>query len=617
MNSITSAIPKEIFSLITGNTDIKTVFRCALVDKKWALFIIDNNELWQHLIRRDFKITPGKYLNLGMSREEYKFLFLHMKKVFAEGGVYAGSFSTEGKNKYYIFPELHVDTEERAFICGSSKTYRTTTMAGAPLHLPGSFLCSKNGITFVLQNEANNTYQLLDSKLSLITSITSNEKLLTFEVLEQGLITGSESGSIELWNFNGDSFGAIGQTEGMVLNLFSTQLPGGKPAILAWHYADSIPTISLYGIDGERLEQKNLETLKNIHITAVNKLSEDQFAIILNKDDKTGAYIISTKHDPIPLSVNSQIKNMSISEGKIYILEDDMPTDGYEKSIRVWDADGQYLGKIIRLADKINVINSKIYLRNAFRFEVEIYDLNFLPKDSKAWHLDLNNFNAFPDEDKNQICGIFYCLIKPELRPYEDYFGCAQHAFYGSHFFAFRFDDSLRKQALLAHVLLKDMHEAVVMQNEAATILCFNQLPKTIQGSLGWGIWVFEGMPMGDPNFGSNFFHTYPTHNSVNNAIQCFRENGRSVLPYQCSQEIRASKEILNNSSTQEAIIFCLQNLSPITHEIIKKCIEVLEGLPITHEHLLMRYSSDAYKNGADNRDPLILSINNLYQISK
>lgn len=618
MNSIRSVTPQEIFTLIIDKADIKTIVQCALVDKAWALLIIDNNHLWQHLITRDFQVIPGKYVSLQMPREEYKFLFQHMKKVFAKGGTHVGTFLTPEKNKYYIFPGLHVDTEDRAFIYGSNNIHRTTVVRGEqtmePLVLPGSFICSKNDKTLVLFDKLSNRYRLLDSKSSLITTITPKERILTFEVLEQGLLTGGENGNIELWSSNGNSLGMIAQTNGMILNLFSTQLPNREPAIVAWHYTVSHPTISLYGLDGKKLEQKNLEILKNKSISEAKKLNKSQFAIILNENDKTSAYIVSTTEDAIPLLIHSRIKNMDVdtNEGKIYLLEDDKPTNGYEKSIKVWNTDGRYFGRVIHQADKIDVFNGKIYLRNAYNFAVEIYDLCFLPKDTKSWYLDLNNFKAFPDDEKDQICGIFYCLIKHDLQHEEDYFGCAQHAFDGTHRFALRFDDSLRKQAIATHLLLKEMKAAIAAQNETAATLCFDQLPKTIQDSLGWGIWIFEGIPIGDIDFGSTFFHANPMHDSVNSAIQCFRENGWSILSYECQQEIREAREVFNAAPTQETIVLYLQNLSPLTHDIIKKCIEVLENTPMKHESLVLRYATSEYKNGVDKTDPIIHAINNL-----
>lgn len=622
MHPITPSIPSDIFAKLLMTADTRTIRQWELVCKDWSLKIRGSNQLWQILIGRDFKITPGKYVNLQMSREEYKFLFQLMKKTLREGGTRAGHFFTPGKNEYYSFPQLCVDAQERAFIAGSAKSECCAPESALPL-LPGDFVNSKSNHLLVRLN--NGSYQFLDANLMPITTIRTDEKIETFVVLEEGFLTGNNLGSVKLWDFNGDLLAEVTQLNGHIFDLFSIQLCEEKPAILAWHTTPkenssqktglfSPHILSAFGLDGSPLKRINLDKINSTLVYQVKRIDEEHFAILLQLPSMlNSAFIFSINGDTIPLLLDSYIRDIAVDNGKVYILVEDNPTDGFERSIHVCGASGQYFGRNICSVNKIDVFNDKIYFRNAYSHEVEVRDLSFLPQDDKAWHLDLNNFKLFPDNDKNQIFGIFYCLIKPTLNNGEDYFGCAQHAFDGIHGFTGRFNDSLRKDAITAHLLLNELSTAIAGQNADGAIRCFDRLPKEIQGSLGWGIWIFEGMPMGNPNFGPDFFHEHPTHSSVNLSLQCFRENGWSVLPYALQQEIRSAKASLNQASlTQEAAVLCLRKLSPQACAILKKCIEVLEGAPMEHLDLLARYSSDAYKNGVNENDSIIRAINNL-----
>ena len=625
MQPVSQFIPKEIFTKLLLPTNLQTIGRCERVCKSWAETIRSHNEFWQFLIRRDFKITPGKYICFCMPREEYIFLFQFMKTVLADGGTKIGQFFTPEKNKCYRFPRLCVDAQERVFLSGNlfirnakSKIDPFAPESELP-QLPGAFVNSKNN--YILLRTDANIYQFFDADMALITTITTVQNIKTFEVLEQGFLTGSEEGFIQLWGFNGDFIKDILEFDEWVYDLFTVQLCDEKLAILAWHQQSSSQStgiyspqvVSLFGLDGKKIEQTNLSELNNEFICMVQKIDEERFAIVLGEHTTKDAFIVSSTGDVSPLLLNAEVKDMVTDNGKVYMLVDDRPREAYECSIHVWGADGQYFGRTIRRADRIDVFNDKIYFRKAYDYAVDVYDLSFLPKDDKACYLDLSNFKLFPYQDKNQVYGIFYCLIKPSLRDGEDYFGCALHAFKGIYRFTERFNDAVRKEAITAHLSLNELNAAIAKQDAAGAIRCFDKLPGAVQNSLGWGIWIFEGMPMGNANFGPDFFHANPTHRSVSQSLQCFRENGWSVISYQIQQEIRGANEILNSPSlTWEATVHCLTALSPEACAILQKCVEVLENAPLKEESLLARYSSDAYKNGVDKGDALIRAINNI-----
>ncbi len=138
-----------------------------------------------------------------------------------------------------------------------------------------------------------------------------------------------------------------------------------------------------------------------------------------------------------------------------------------------------------------------------------------------------------------------------------------------------------------------------------------NEVPADLKAAMKWGVWILEGMPQGDTDYGQSFFDRNPYHSTISDVIQLIKDNGLNVIPSYVREEIHSFAQLQQNKNgSHTTLLDRFHSLNPLTQRVIKVAFWVKAGSPRDQGN---DFAGDEIRK--DTHDPrLTLVLNDLTQ---